>query len=66
MCATMSDYEDIAEQYERVRPAVGGGKKKKAVPTHVGKVRSGGTAWVGNVKACPKGCAKKCCSGSRT
>jgi len=62
--ANMSDYEDdLAENWEGVgRGAVGGGGKKyKAKPTHVGRVRVGGNAWGGAEKACPKNCAKKCC-----
>ena len=60
----MSDYEDdLAENWEgQGRGAVGGGGKKyKAKPTHVGRVRAGGNAWGGAEKACPKNCAKKCC-----
>ena len=60
----MSDYEDdLAENWEGQARAAGGGggKKYKAKPTHVGRVRAGGNAWGGAEKACPKNCAKKCC-----
>jgi len=64
--AQMSDYDEYdeyADEYDMVRvPIGGGGGKKKRAPTHVGKVRCGGIAWVGNVKACPKSCKKKCCA----
>jgi hypothetical protein len=64
-------YDDIAdawdEQYGGRTNGGGGGAKKKKVPTTVGKQREGSGAWVSvAVKACPKGCRKKCCSGTRT
>ena len=74
----MSDYSDEESYYDDLAEAwgergVGGGGgggakkiKKKAAPTTVGKQRVGGAAWVGGIeKACPKGCAKKCCTGSK-
>lgn len=69
-------YDDLAEAWEegglgfRGAAGAGGGgggakKKKKAPPTTVGRQRVGGTqAWGTTDKACPKGCAKKCCSGA--
>lgn len=72
------DYETIAEEYEGFGGGFGGGfsggfsgggsgsgskkRKRKAVPTQVGKVRVGGTAWGATQKMCPKGCLKKCCA----
>jgi hypothetical protein len=74
----MSDYEDesyyddMAEAWDQRSGGGGGGGggakkiKKKAKPTVVGKQRVGSVAWVGTVKLCVKGCAKKCCSGPKT
>ena len=72
----MSDYEDesyyegVAEAWEGAtygNAKSGGGYKKKAKPTTVGKQRAGGAAWVGGtIKVCAKSCAKKCCSVAKT
>ena len=70
----MSDYEsyydDMAEAWDQRSSfgaaKSGGGSKKKAVPTTVGKQRAGGAAWVGAAKVCVKSCVKKCCSGPKT
>ena len=66
----MSDYEesyydDLAEAWEGPAPKAGGGSKKKAKPTTVGRQRQGGTVTV-VVQVCRKGCVKKCCTGSKT
>ena len=63
-------YDDLAEEWEARGSRGGGGgggsaSKKKALPTTVGRQRVGGThTWGTTDKVCPKGCTKKCCSGT--